>query len=144
LFVVIQLVIFCITCFLIGWLAGLILAKEDVIINEPLNSLIIVQGNSLMASRQIPIIENQELISCLIEHESSGRHDELFGDSGLAYGILQFHEDTFNRYSAKYGLELDYKDAESQILLANYMLSDNIANVINWTVYPKCEQYIEW
>jgi len=104
------------------------------------NDLIMVQENSLKATISpiyIPEIEYQELINCLITYESQG-NEFATGDSGLAYGILQFHKETFDKYSTEYGMKLDYKNPKDQILLADYMLKENIDNIKHWSVWKKC------
>jgi len=74
-------------------------------------------------------------IDCLIKYESGGRED-VYGDNGKAYGILQFHRPTFELYSTKYELDIDYKNPEHQIILAEKMLKDGLA--YHWTPWRKC------
>jgi hypothetical protein len=77
------------------------------------------------------------LIDCLIKHESNG-NEYAVGDGGKAYGILQFHRRTFDAFSAKYGLTLNYYDADDQILLAQKMLEENPKNLNHWTTKKYC------
>ena len=76
-----------------------------------------------------------KLIKCLIQCESS-YNPQAIGDHTskgyLAFGILQFHQDTFERYSKLYGLNLDYKNPTHQILLCDLMLQDNFNNINHW------------
>ena len=73
------------------------------------------------------LINNQELIDCLIKRESGGRTD-AYGDHGKAYGILQFHRATFNSFSKEYGMTyLEYENPQDQIMLADFMLSDGLS-----------------
>ncbi len=78
------------------------------------------------------------LIECLIMNESSGRED-VYGDSGKAFGILQFHRKTFDYFSDRYFLKLDYKNSQDQIILAKVMISEDIKNLSHWTTSTKCQ-----
>ena len=85
------------------------------------------------------LLAENPLIECLIRYESGGNPNAV-GDSGRAYGILQFWQSTFNLYAEEYGLEgLVYEDPESQIILAYEMLKRNPANVGNWTAAKYCD-----
>ena len=77
------------------------------------------------------------IIDCLIRKESSWRVD-VSGDSGRAYGLLQFHQPTFDMFAKKYNLNLDIKRPIDQIVLAKLMLNDNINYIRHWSVWPKC------
>ena len=57
------------------------------------------------------------------------------GDHGLAYGIFQFHKETFELYSKKYGLDLDYTDPYDQTDLAARMFNNNLQ--YHWSCYKK-------
>jgi len=82
-------------------------------------------------------IQNQELIDCLIKYESSG-NPLAIGDNGKAVNILQFHKTTFDFFKKKYKLDnLIYNDAESQILLADKMISDNLQ--FHWSTIHLCK-----
>lgn len=58
-----------------------------------------------------------------------------YNDGGKAYGVMQFHKQTFDTYSKKLGEELDYYSAQDQIKLAAYMFSINQQK--HWTCYTK-------
>lgn len=80
--------------------------------------------------------ENKDLIKCLIKYESSWNVNAV-GDSGLAFGLLQFHEATFNFYKERYGLDwFEWKNPIHQIILANEMINDGLA--FHWSVYKLC------
>lgn len=51
--------------------------------------------------------------------ESSGKIDAV-GDNGLAFGLYQFHENTFNMFAKDLGEKLEWKNPEHQIKLANW------------------------
>lgn len=121
---------------------------------DEVRTLTIVQGNSisgvnsLLTSQEIELhdalesedinevlnesVKYGELIKCLIKCESSFNPNAT-GDSGLAFGILQFHEKTFDRYCVKYNLELDYRNPIHQIVLCDLMLQEDFDNVLHWT-----------
>ena len=68
--------------------------------------------------------------------ESGYRHDGVYGDSGLAYGIAQFHEPTFNGFKKSAGLpELDYMNREYQIQLMAWAFSSGLKR--HWTCWTK-------
>lgn len=83
--------------------------------------------------------QNRGLIECLIKYESGG-NIKAVGDSGKAYGILQFWRSTFDGYKKLYDLEwLEYENPVDQVILADIMLRDNLEkNIRHWTVYPNC------
>jgi hypothetical protein len=81
-----------------------------------------------------------KLIDCLIKCES-GYDPNIKGDHNLAFGILQFHFETFKEYSDKYGLELDYKNPVHQIVLCDLMLQENFKNLTRH--WKKCSKVCE-
>ena len=81
--------------------------------------------------------ENKDLIECLIKKESMWNAYAV-GDSGNAFGLLQFWRSTFDFYKEKYGEEwLEYENPLHQIILADLMLKDNLW--FHWTTYNKCK-----
>lgn len=65
-----------------------------------------------------------------IKCESSFQHDGLYGDHGLAYGIAQFHEDTFKQFC-----EGDYKNMQDQLNCAAQMINRGLGN--HWSCYKR-------
>jgi len=65
--------------------------------------------------------------------ESNGNINVKRGDGGLARGVMQFHEGTFNRYSREVGEGLSYDSYKDQIQVAAYMFS--IGQARQWTTY---------
>ena len=68
--------------------------------------------------------------------ESGFKHNGIYGDSGKAYGIAQFHEPTFNGFKLKAGMfELDYRDMEDQINLMAWAFGNGLKN--HWTCWTR-------
>jgi len=103
----------------------------QVSINDP--ALYLTQTESISSK----LLAEKPLIGCLIRYESNWKEDAV-GDSGRAFGILQFWQSTFSLYAEKYGLTLDYKNPEDQIYLAYRMLEDNPANIQHWSARKYC------
>jgi len=64
--------------------------------------------------------------------ESSGKADAI-GDNGLAFGLFQFHENTFNLFSKELGEKLDWKNPEHQIKLASWSFANGKQR--HWTCW---------
>ena len=67
-----------------------------------------------------------DYLSKVIMCESGFRHDGVFGDSGKAYGIAQFHEPTFLRYCSG-----DWKNMDNQLDCFTRMMTSGLQS--NWT-----------
>lgn len=126
---------------------------------DEVRTMIMVQGNSLsgvsglLTSRELELydalkskdvnevlngsVKYGEVLKCLITYESQ-YNPNATGDSGLAFGILQFHKRTFEHYALEYKLELDYKNPIHQIILADLMLQDDWDNIVHWSPWRKC------
>ena len=110
--------------------------------SSPLIAKIGVLGDLIGKDREYSVSELKSLVkgnilNCLIEKESSWRIDAI-GDSGKAFGLLQFHWFTFEMFSKKYNLPLNYYLPQDQILLAGLILSDDFNNIRHWSVASKC------
>ncbi|MEK7192553.1 MAG: transglycosylase SLT domain-containing protein [Patescibacteria group bacterium] len=77
---------------------------------------------------------NVKLATDIARCESEFRTD-VYGDSGKAYGVFQFHKPTFDEFAKKFGDELDYKNTEDNIKLAVWALAHGKAN--HWSCYAK-------
>lgn len=100
----------------------------------------IILGSPLFLQKEAAIVF-EDLINCLIQHESGGRTD-VYGDRGKAYGVLQFWRETFTRYKTAYGLEdFEYKNPEHQIKLADTMLQADFSNLRHWTTAKFCKRF---
>lgn len=79
---------------------------------------------------------SSEEIMITLKCESGYRHEGVYGDSGLAYGIAQFHEATFNSFKKTAGMpELEYKDRTDQIQLMAWAFSKGLKR--HWTCATK-------
>lgn len=65
----------------------------------------------------------------------SGYNSYAIGDGGKAYGLLQFHEPTFNSFKKKSGLAVEYKNPKDQITLAAWSWTNGYQS--HWTCYKK-------
>lgn len=68
----------------------------------------------------------------VIQCESSYR-ENVFGDNGKAYGIAQFWKTTFDMFSKKSGMELDYHNTDDQIELTAWAFSEGYAS--HWSCW---------
>lgn len=81
-------------------------------------------------------INIREEVEKIIECESGGRHDGVWGDGGRSYGIAQFQRRTFSYLAEKSGIEgLDWKDRDDQILLLRWSIDNGYGDL--WTCYRK-------
>ena len=72
------------------------------------------------------------LITCLARYES-GFNQNAIGDHGLAIGILQFHQPTFDHYCSG-----SIYSAEDQLNCCDKMLSEDFNNLSHWTTNKFC------
>lgn len=78
---------------------------------------------------------DSKLVVAVARCESELRTD-VYGDHGLAYGIFQFHEETFNLFAREFHLEgLDYKNPEDSIKLAVLAFANGKED--HWSCYNK-------
>lgn len=81
-------------------------------------------------------IAMRETMAKVIECESSGRHEGVWGDGGRSYGIAQFQRRTFGYLAEKSGIEgLDWKDRDDQIWLLRWSIDNGYGDL--WTCYRK-------
>ncbi|MCK6462842.1 MAG: hypothetical protein L6Q29_03440 [Candidatus Pacebacteria bacterium] len=75
-----------------------------------------------------------EELKRVIDCESDFLHEGIYGDNGLAYGIAQFHENTFNLFKKDAKMEwMEYKDLEDQIQLMAWSFAYGRQN--HWTCW---------
>lgn len=68
--------------------------------------------------------------------ESSLRHDGVYGDGKKAYGLYQFHKQTFDLFKEKSGMkDLNYENMEDQTKLAMWAFKNGYGS--HWTCYKK-------
>ncbi|MBI5236702.1 MAG: hypothetical protein HY886_10715 [Deltaproteobacteria bacterium] len=78
----------------------------------------------------------ERVVAGIIDCESGGRHDELWGDGGKSYGVAQFNEETFHRFAAKAGMpHLEWKDRDDQITLLRWAVVNGFGR--SWSCYGK-------
>lgn len=84
-----------------------------------------------------------KMLFAMIKLESSGNHENTWGDGGMSYGWLQFQERTFKSFAKMYGLEgLDWKNKEHQYQLAYLMVRDGYGG--EWSVYKRAKKMVEF
>lgn len=87
---------------------------------------------------QAPIIKHhapipEGMVAQVIACESEG-NSQAVGDHGLAQGIAQFHEETFNRMKRMSGYYwLEYKNSLDQTLLLQWAIKNG--HGAEWTCY---------
>lgn len=75
------------------------------------------------------------LVINILECESSGKHDAV-GDGGIAYGIAQFHKDTFYEFAALMGMQpADWHNSIHQLRVMNWALDHGYGG--RWSCYRK-------
>jgi hypothetical protein len=113
-------------------------------VSSPVSHRMAVLGDLVALDEEYTIQELKALVGanslldCLISHESSWRAN-VYGDNGRAFGLLQFHRPTFNMFSKKYNLTLDYYKPIDQIILASIILNDNINYIYHWSTWKFCK-----
>lgn len=75
-------------------------------------------------------LDNKETLMCLAQYES-GFQTDVYGDSGKAYGILQYWESTFDMFCKG-----DYENPRHQAVCADNMLSSGLG--FHWTTFRFC------
>ena len=72
------------------------------------------------------------LIKCLAYYES-GYQTNVYGDFGKAYGVLQFWQETFNKYC-----DGSYYDPRAQVVCCDKMLIEDWNNRFHWSTIGYC------
>lgn len=72
------------------------------------------------------------MLNYVIDCESSGRHEGIWGQAG-EYGILQYKSETWDFLSEKYNYEGDWKNQDDQIEL--FLLTSEQDKYQHWTCY---------
>lgn len=89
---------------------------------------------SLEAEIKRLTIEKQ--VMDIIECESRGRHDGVWGDGGKSYGIAQFKKDTFGLLAQKSGMKgLRWKNRTDQVRLLRWAVENG--HGAHWTCYKE-------
>ena len=111
---------------------------------DMLNSVVVEEGNGgqvqLSTEEMVDFYAesygaNAVSMLATLQCESELKHD-AHGDNGLAYGIAQFHEETFNWFKVEAGMpELDYRSKENQIELMAWAFANDYAP--HWSCWRK-------
>ncbi|MBI3812950.1 MAG: hypothetical protein HY279_00580 [Nitrospinae bacterium] len=94
-------------------------------------------------------LKHRKIVQRVIDCESSGRHEGVWGDGGKSYGIAQFQKRTFYYLAAKAlksphppffmaGQRGDWKDREDQIQLLTWAVKNGYGNL--WSCYKQYKQ----
>ena len=90
--------------------------------------------NDLIAENSVIYdVPNSTLIK-LFKCESDFRENAV-GDNGLAYGIAQFHKQTFEAFAKQEGEKLNYHSTYDQIKLTAWAIANGYGD--HWTCYSK-------
>lgn len=91
-----------------------------------INDLIVENSNKY----DVPMSTLIRVIKC-----ESGFDPKAIGDGGLAYGIAQFHKQTFDAFSKEEGETLNYHSTYDQIKLLSWAISKDYGK--HWTCFSK-------
>ena len=84
-----------------------------------------------------PVIRQEsisDIMARVIQCESKGRHEGVWGDYGLAYGKWQFHEDTFYWLADLAGYKnVDWKSEHDQDLVGRWAFNNGYGYL--WSCY---------
>lgn len=79
------------------------------------------------------------IVRAVIQCESSGRHEGVWGDNGKAYGLLQYWEETFYRHGRQAGLKnAHWKNEGDQVTLFLWALENGKGK--EWSCYRKLKK----
>lgn len=65
----------------------------------------------------------------------SGFRPEVYGDGKQAFGLLQYHRKTFDKFASLYGQNLEYYSALDQIKLTSYIFANYPQYKTQWSCY---------
>lgn len=86
------------------------------------------------AGERLEELETRVAAAEIIECESNGRHDGVWGDGGQSYGIAQFKKGTFDYLKKKAGEEgFEWKRREDQLALLRWALKNGYGG--HWACY---------
>ena len=71
----------------------------------------------------------------LAQFECGLRHKNCYGDSGLAYGMHQWWQSSWNLYNKKFGTNLDRKNAFDQAEMSARVIT--VGDTFNWKRFFK-------
>lgn len=82
--------------------------------------------------------EVSEKLLLSVAYCESKYNEKAIGDNGKAYGIFQFHRQSFDRFKKELGEDLDYSSAKDQAKLAAFAFSKGYQH--HWTCFEKVVQ----
>lgn len=65
----------------------------------------------------------------------SGYKKDVYGDGGYAFGVMQFHKQTFDMWSKEMGVDLDYYSSNDAIKLAAWAFAHGPSYKKHWTCW---------
>ncbi len=69
----------------------------------------------------------------------SGWRDDVYGDSGKAYSLVQFHRPTFEQFKKEAGMDyLEYENPYNQLTLLVWAFENNYQK--HWTTYQRVKR----
>ena len=84
---------------------------------------------------------DNSLVKGMVQCESINWNPQAKGDykngKPLAFGLFQYHKETFERHSKKFGEELDYYSSYDQIKLGTWAIANGYGR--EWTSYRAIE-----
>lgn len=109
--------------------------REAIVQEQAENGALIDEMREKIDALESEIATREEMAK-IIECESGGRHDGIWGDGGRAYGITQIHKGTFYELAGKAEIKgLDWKNKHDQITLLRWALEHGYGD--HWTCYRK-------
>ena len=84
--------------------------------------------------------QDSKMLTELIFCESSF-NEKAIHDGGRGVGIVGFHKQTFNSFSKKFGVKLDYNSSHDQIELMSIAFQKGEEYRDDWTSYNKYKKY---
>ena len=109
--------------------------NETSVPSGPLRNVLSPLVQIALASEKYGVSE-QDLLD-IAKCESNMKHEGVYGDGTLAYGIFQFHRGTFNMFKVEAGKpDMEYENMGDQIELTAWALKKGYG--YHWSCYkPK-------
>ncbi len=83
---------------------------------------------------EVERINNEKILQKIIQCESGGLHENVWGDNGKSYGWFQFQKESFYHISKKMGFKnAKWKSKKDQFIIAEWGIKNGYANW--WSCY---------